>query len=98
MQKFAEGFYGRTAWKNVRQQAMKRDAYLCVDCMKKGLYTPAEEVHHITPLTPQNIDDPSVSLNLDNLVSLCRDCHELRHKQNRSERYIVDELGRVITI
>lgn len=96
MQKFAEGFYGRIAWKNIRSQAMKRDAYLCVDCMKKGLYTPAEEVHHIIPLTPQNIDDPSVSLNLDNLVSLCRDCHEARHKPNRSDRYKIDEFGRVI--
>ena len=77
---------------------MQRDYYLCADCLRKGIYTPADEVHHIIPLTPENINDESISLNMENLVSLCRDCHEQRHKQNRSERYIVNELGRVITI
>ena len=62
--------------------------------MRKGLVVPAVEVHHITELTPDNINDPSVSLNLDNLVSLCRECHRARHT-GRVSRYEVDELGRV---
>lgn len=97
MREFAEKFYKSTAWQAVRETAMRRDRYLCVDCMAKGLYTPAEEVHHIRELTPDNIGDPAVSLNLDNLVSLCRECHKARHT-GRVTRYKVDELGRVTII
>lgn len=93
MKPWAEGFYKGTAWQACRQQAASRDMYLCQDCLKRGIITPMEEVHHITELTPENISDPAVSLNLDNLVSLCRDCHQARHKKQK--RYKVDEFGRV---
>ena len=73
---------------------MHRDSFLCQDCLAEGRYTPAEEVHHIEPLTPDNISDQSIALNPDNLVSLCRECHKARHSTRRS-RYEVDELGRV---
>ena len=72
---------------------MHRDAFLCQDCLNKGIINAAEEVHHIRPLTPANVSDPEVSLNLDNLVSLCRQCHAKRHTPDR--RYKVDEFGRV---
>ena len=74
---------------------MHRDSFLCQDCLKEGRYTPAEEVHHIEPLTPENINSPSISLNPDNLISLCRECHKKRHGAKQSDRYEVDELGRV---
>ena len=73
---------------------MHRDSFLCQDCLAEGRYTPAEEVHHIIPLTPENIHSPSIALNPDNLVSLCRSCHKARHG-TQPERYEVDELGRV---
>lgn len=83
---------------------MKRDHWLCQDCLAKGIYTPAEEVHHIIPLTPENIEDPAVNTNPENLIALCRECHKQRHiamrerRQNLGERrvrrYTVDEWGR----
>lgn len=94
MQIWAEAFYNSGAWKQVRELAKKRDHYLCVDCAKHGRITPVEEVHHIIPLTPDNIDDTNITLSLDNLVSLCRECHKARHGA-RQHRYKVDELGRV---
>ncbi len=94
MQSWAEGFYKSQSWKSIRDTAMKRDAHLCVDCAKHGRVTPAEEVHHIIPLTPDNINDTNITLSLDNLVSLCRECHKARHGA-RQHRYKVDELGRV---
>jgi 5-methylcytosine-specific restriction endonuclease McrA len=94
MKEWAESFYGSPQWKATRQAAKSRDAYLCVDCMRAGIITPAEEVHHIIELTPENINDPSISLNLDNLVSLCRECHQKRHGAH-ARRYKFDELGRV---
>jgi len=94
MQAWAEAFYSSGAWKTIRDLAKKRDAYLCVDCLKAGKITPAEEVHHIIEITPENVTDPNVTLNLDNLVSLCRECHKARHGA-RVRRYNVDEMGRV---
>ena len=94
MQPWAESFYKSKAWQHCRESAMKRDVYLCQDCLKLGRYTPAEEVHHIVPLTPANVCDASISLNLDNLVSICRECHKVRHGA-RQRRYQVDDFGRV---
>ena len=50
-------------------------------------------MHHKVHLTPDNINDPDVSLNADNLMLLCRDCHAMEHKHER--RWKVDEYGRV---
>ncbi len=52
-----------------------RDHYLCVKCGR-----PAEVVHHKIHLNPANIWDPKVSMNPDNLVSLCSDCHYEEHR------------------
>ena len=68
---------------------------LCQDCLKKGMYTPADEVHHIVELTPENITDPEIALNPGNLVSLCRSCHKSRHEIKPARRYTIDEMGRV---
>ena len=95
MKEWAVSFYKSQAWKSIRQTAITRDAYLCQDCLAKGRYTPAEEVHHITELTPQNITDPEISLNLSNLVSLCRECHRARHEKREPRRFSVDEFGHV---
>ncbi len=91
---FSNRFYKTGAWVKVRDYCLHRDAFLCQDCLANGMYTPAEEVHHIIELTPENITDPSISLNPGNLVSLCRECHKARHGA-RVTRYTVDELGRV---
>lgn len=48
---------------------------LCVRCGKPG-----EIVHHKIYLTPENIGNPDISLNPDNLETLCRDCHALEHE------------------
>ena len=94
MQPWAESFYKSKAWQRCRAAAWARDGGLCQDCLRQGRYTAAEEVHHIILLTPANITDPSISLNLDNLVSICRECHQARHGA-RARRYKVDDFGRV---
>lgn len=97
MQDWAVTFYSSGAWKKVRELAKKRDHYLCVDCLREGKITPAEEVHHIIALTPQNVNDPSVALNLSNLKSLCRECHKRYDPKRIPKRYKVDEFGRVVS-
>ena len=94
MKDYVKRLYGTAAWKNCRAFVWSRDHGLCVDCMKQGRTRPAEEVHHIIELTPENVDDPSIALNADNLVSLCRECHRARHGTSHA-RYHIDEYGRV---
>ena len=94
--KWQAKFYGSKKWQDCRELAIKRDRYLCVDCLKAGQYTAAEEVHHIEELNAGNVEDESVSLNLDNLVSLCRKCHKAR-RSTYVKRYDVDWKGRVTT-
>ena len=105
MREFAKSFYKSILWQDARRSIMERDHWLCQDCLAKGQLTPAEEVHHVLPLTPDNITDPDVSLNPANLIALCRNCHRERHVElsahkrklggNRKRRYTVDEWGRV---
>ena len=74
MRAFAKAFYESPAWRSTRAYIIKRDAGLCVRCGALGAI-----VHHKRPLTPDNIDDPLVSLNEENLETLCRACHAIAH-------------------
>lgn len=48
-------------------------------------------VHHKIHLTRDNISDPQISLNPDNLESLCDDCHKLEHDSERKDGNVSDE-------
>ena len=59
---------------------------LCERCLKRGIITPGSkdrplEVHHKIPLTAQNVTDPSVSLNWNNLELLCKTCHDTERER-----------------
>lgn len=74
---FAARFYASARWKKTQAAVMKAYNYTCQRCDK-----PAKIVHHRTWLTPDNINDPNVTLNWDNLEPLCQDCHNAEHQQN----------------
>lgn len=59
--------YGR-AWKRIRDRYIKFKP-LCEECQKSGRITPAQEVHHILPLSKGGCND------VNNLMSLCKSCH-----------------------
>lgn len=80
-QRFSKRFYHSKQWDDVRALVMKRDLGLCQRCARRGRMTAATEVHHIEPLTPENIGDPRVTLNPDNLTSLCHECHREVHRE-----------------
>jgi 5-methylcytosine-specific restriction protein A len=98
---FARGFYHSKSWKRTRD-AYIRAHPLCERCLKHGVYTPGEIVHHKEHLTPQNIGDPKVSLSFDNLETLCRKCHAIEHPEIYGEgavaefRVCFDENGNVV--
>lgn len=95
MKPYATAFYSSKAWKDTRTAYAKSKGNLCEICLSKGLYKPGVIVHHKVHLTPENIKDPSVTLNWSNLQLVCRDCHANIH-DSRKRRYKIDEYGRVI--
>jgi 5-methylcytosine-specific restriction endonuclease McrA len=90
---YARAFYASGAWRSLRKQILHRDLYTCADCDGR-----AEEVHHKTELTPDNINDPNITLNPDNLISLCHDCHTKRRAGcgDIADGYYFDEKGQVV--
>lgn len=59
--------YGR-AWKRTRERYIAAHP-LCEKCGEQGKLTPAQEVHHILPLSRGGTHDDS------NLMALCNPCH-----------------------
>ena len=88
-------FYASRPWRRVRAFVIKRSGGLCEICLKSGIYKAATLAHHIVPVTAENVNDPQISLNPDNLIALCADCHAAIHS---SKRYTVDENGNVSII
>lgn len=77
-QDWARAFYASGAWVRCRESfaAMRRakDGGVCQDCGRSL----GEIAHHWpVPLTPENIGDPAVALNHDNLRWVCKACHDL---------------------
>lgn len=80
MKEYAKGFYKSAAWKRARQQVITRSNGLCERCKARGIYKPGYIVHHKEYITPGNINNPNITLNLDNLEYVCEDCHNKEHK------------------
>lgn len=91
----ANTFYGSQAWKDCRAAYKRKAKGLCERCLAKGLFVPGQVVHHKEYITLENITDPQILTDFNNLELLCRDCHEKEHDR-RKKRYKFDELGHVI--
>lgn len=96
MKEYAKDFYKSVAWKRARQTVIKRANGLCERCRAAGLYRPGVIVHHKDYITPENIHNPGVTLNLDNLEYLCEDCHNKEHKARPNNRYRFDSDGKLL--
>lgn len=71
---FAKAFYHSRAWQQCRDAYIASVYGLCEACSKPGYI-----VHHKVKLTPDNIHDPAITLNWDNLQYLCLECHNQIH-------------------
>lgn len=101
MRDFAASFYHSKQWKCTRNAYAEKVNHLCERCLAKGRITAGEIVHHKTHLSPDNINNPSITLSFDNLELLCRKCHAIKHpeiygKDIREQRVMFDENGNVI--
>ena len=92
-----ESFYVSWQWRKCRKAYAESKGNLCERCLKRGVIEPGSkdrplEVHHKIPLTADNIKDPKVALNWNNLELLCKNCHMEEHNKTR---WRADELGHV---
>lgn len=71
---YAVKFYRSKAWIDCRDSYFKFKHGLCERCGNGGLI-----VHHKRYITPDNISDPEITLNWDNLELLCERCHQHEH-------------------
>lgn len=88
-------FYWSKEWRSVRDYYLAKTNYLCELCGK-----PAKIVHHKIWLDEDNLDDLEISLNEENLQSVCHDCHNKIHFNSKSinEGLIFNDEGQVIKI
>lgn len=91
-------FYNSKQWKRKRIKILNRDRYECQDCIKRlqeavqnNTFLSAEdrkirqacEVHHIKELSER----PDLGLDDNNLISLCTQCHNIRHGRTVKKFY-----------
>lgn len=103
---YAQAFYHSQAWKNTRDAYYKLQRGMCERCTKElaeGRITlkdvePGIIVHHKKHITPENINNPRVTLSFDNLELLCARHHNEEHKSKYEKRYRFDEYGNTIPI
>lgn len=96
---FAKVFYKNRQWRKCRESYIAKrraiDGGMCEECGERlGYY-----VHHTVLLTPENIEDPMVSLNHDKLEYVCKHCHDreeghfLDRGEKKEKRFSFDESG-----
>ena len=84
-------FYKSDRWKVARAIKIASVNGLCEECGRVG-----NEVHHIIHLTPDNVSDPTISVNQENLKLLCNECHNKVHGRFQGRaKYYFDEDGNI---
>lgn len=87
-------FYRSDQWKIARAMKIAAVGGRCEKCGAIGT-----EVHHIIHLTPKNVIDAEVSLNQENLMLLCNECHNKEHDRFEGSReYEFDKNGNLVYI
>jgi 5-methylcytosine-specific restriction endonuclease McrA len=71
--------YLTTQWRRLRLSVLRRDSFMCQDCVRKGISKEADTVHHIEPGVSELFYDTT------NLISLCASCHDRMHNRMTGE-------------
>lgn len=78
-------FYNSVAWKALRNYKFGMADGLCENCKKKGIVRAAREIHHIVPIEI----DYSKRLEYENLIALCKDCHDSFHgRESQLQKFL----------
>jgi 5-methylcytosine-specific restriction protein A len=73
--------YNCKRWKNLRLYKLSLNP-CCEICLKENKYIPAVEVHHIVKFSLfEGNERIEKAYNINNLMSVCEDCHQKIHKE-----------------
>lgn len=84
-------FYRSKEWLEARLLKIVAACGRCELCGEIG-----EEVHHRIHITHTNVYDCEITLNQDNLVLLCKDCHNKEHERFDKNKQKFDKDGNMI--
>ena len=68
-------------WRKLSERFRKHNP-LCMRCYENGRVEPVQDVHHIKPIRTH----PELRLDWDNLMSLCRQCHDEIERNENGKR------------
>ena len=96
-----EAFYASWKWRKCKKAFAKSKGNICERCLAHGIIEAGNkehplEAHHKIPLTDENVDNPKISLNWDNLELLCSGCHHNEHDRREKRRWEIGPDGHVI--
>jgi len=94
---WAKRFYDSAAWQQCRESFIRiresEDGGLCQICRRE----PGLIVHHRKWLTAANVTDPDVSLNYENLLYVCHNCHN-NIASEEEKIYFFDDDGQPVPL
>ena len=77
-----KNMYG-AKWRKARENfLLQPENHYCVECMKRGCYTPATEVDHIVP----HKGDNKLFWDRKNWQALCKPCHSAKTMRENKEK------------
>lgn len=80
-----KSFYNSVEWKRLRAIKFSNANGLCEKCLKNGIVKVGVEVHHIVPIDV----NWNLRLSYDNLILLCRDCHnEIHNRESPLQKFL----------
>ena len=82
---FSKSFYNSLEWKRARKAYIASKFGICERCGKPN----SKQVHHKIYLTPENVNNPEITLDFNNFELLCDVCHQREH----NEKYSPTEWG-----
>lgn len=82
--------YHSKRWQRLRK-LKKTVSPFCEECEKQGRIRPTYIVHHKEWIDETNYKDDNVFYNLDNLESVCQDCHNKIHFEAKEEYYFTED-------
>lgn len=84
-------FYRSNEWQQARLLKITSANGECERCGAIG-----EEVHHIIHINFVNVTDVNVTLNQDNLILLCKECHNKEHDRFKGSKQKFDINGNLM--
>lgn len=92
MYKSLHAFYTSKEWYDIKNILMLDRGMICEECHKLIHEKYKAIGHHKIELDMMNVNNPSISLSLDNLMLVCHECHNKIHNRFGSKtrhRYLI---------